>query len=444
MTNPLSNIDRPVVNPQGTDWEMLENLQRETFGYFLKQVNPQNGLIADKTKHGSPVSIATVGMGLSCYIGGVERGFISRANAIKRTLTVLRFLYSSNQSSETDATGYKGFYYHFLDMQTGKRTWKCELSTIDTAILMAGILTAGNYFLGENAKEREIRQLADDLYFRVDWQWALNGQATLCHGWKPENGFLNFKWDNGYSEAIILYVLALASPTFPIDVKGYKQWTSTFKLKKIYGIEYLYAGPLFIHQMSHVWIDFRGIYDDFNKKTRVDYFENSRRATCIQQQYAINNPRKFVHYGENCWGFTASDGPGPCVLKIKGVKRRFYDYKARGVPYGPDDGTISPWAVVASLPFCPEIVLKTIRHAIEKLDLKKHTDGFDASFNPAYIRKGTNPNGWISPWKFGLNQGPIILMIENYHSGLIWKIMRECPYIVKGLRHAGFTGGWLQ
>jgi hypothetical protein len=444
MNNQITHKSLPVLNPQGTDEEMLHTLQRETFEYFIKEVNHKTGLIADKTEPGSPSSIAAVGLGLSCYVAGVECGYMSRENAANRTHTVLQFLYNSSQGTEPDATGYKGFYYHFIDMETGKRAWECELSTVDTAILMAGVLTAGNYFTGTDKKEKEIRDLADALYARVDWQWALNGNDTITHGWKPESGFLPYRWDTGYSEAHILYVLALGSPTFPIDPSGYKKWIATFEWKKIYGKECIYAGPLFIHQMSHIWLDFKGIKDDLNKKTGIDYFENSRRATCVQQQYAIENPLGFAHYGENGWGFTASDGPGPSVRVIDGVQREFYNYTARGVPFGPDDGTISPWAVVASLPFTSKVVLATVRHAIEKLNLKKYSNyGFDASFNPSYPEKKVHPNGWISPWQFGLNQGPIILMIENYKTGLIWKTMKKSPHIITGLRRAGFTGGWL-
>lgn len=442
--NPQKIKELSVVNPQGTDDEMLTVLQAETFKYFLNEINLETGLIADKTQPGAPSSIAAVGLGLSSYIAAVERGLMSRADAVQRTLTVLRFFHSSRQGPEADATGYKGFYYHFIDMDTGKRACECELSTIDTAILIAGILTVAYYFTNDNKEEEAIRQLADELYLRVDWQWALNGKETITQGWKPESGFLPYHWDTGYSEAIILYVLALGSPTFPVSAAGYKQWTETFSWKKMYNIECIYAGPLFIHQMSHIWLDFKGIMDDLNRKTGIDYFENSCRATHVQQQYAIDNPMGYAHYGKHGWGFTASDGPGPCTVLVDGIQRQFYDYTARGAPFGPDDGTISPWAVVASLPFEPEIVLKTIRHAIEKLDLKKYSDyGFDASFNPTYPHKGRNPNGWISPWQFGLNQGPIVIMIENFQSGLIWETVKKCPYVINGLRFAGFTGGWL-
>ena len=424
------------MDSQRTDKEMLDSLLAATYLYFRDEVNAETGLTADKTQPHSPSSIAAVGMGLCAHIVAVERGLVGRASAVERTLKVLRFLQGSHQGPEPDASGYKGFYYHFLDMRTGRRAWNCELSTIDTAILMAGILTAAAYF----ADEPEIGDLAESLYARVDWRWALNGASTIAHGWNPECGFLPYHWDTDYSEAHILYILALGSPSFPIDPEGYRQWIATFKNQTIYGYDHLYAGPLFIHQMSHQWLDFRGIHDDFNRKTGIDYFENSRRSTYVQRQYAIENPLHFAHYGENNWGLTASDGPGPATLEIDGVQRVFYDYVARGAPFGPDDGTISPWAVIASLPFAPEIVIPTARHAIERLDLKKHSKyGFDASFNPTFPEYSRNPNGWISPWIFGLNQGPIILMIENYQSGLIWNLVRKCTHIASGLARAGFT-----
>ena len=443
MTKPKTKIP-PVTDPQGSDEEMLNDLQRETFDYFLKRVDPVTGLIEDKTQPGFPSSITVVGMGLSAYIVGIEKKFLTREDALERILKILRFFYNSHQGAEEDATGYKGFYYHFLDMHTGKRAWNCELSTIDTTFFIAGVLSVATYFSGGDKDETEIRKLADELYRRVDWQWALNGGITLTHGWKPESGFMPYRWDEHYSEAHLQYILALGSPTFPIKKEGYEKWVSTFELKKIYDIEYLYAGPLFIHQFSHMWIDFRGIYDDFNKKTGFDYFQNSKRATYIHRQYGIENTKDYEHYGEFCWGLTASDGPGNKVLEIDGEKRIFYDYIARGAPLGPDDGTVSPWAVVASLPFAPEIVLGTIRHAIERLNLKnRRLYGFDASFNPTYPEKTTNPNGWVSSWRFGLNQGPIVIMIANYQSELLWKIMNRCSYIINGLKVAGFSEGWL-
>jgi len=205
----------------------------------------------------------------------------------------------------------------------------------------------------------------------------------------------------------------------------------------------LYAGPLFIHQLSHMWIDFRAIQDDFMIARGIDYFENSRRATYVQQQYAIQNPQQFAGYGEHSWGITASDGPGKVRRQIKGIKRRFYDYLSRGVPYGPDDGTLAPWAVVASLPFAPEIVLPTIEHFNHLLVKSPHPYGFRSTVNPTFLDKSGSGEIWISPFHFGINQGPIVAMIENYRSGLVWELMRRSTPIVSGLRRAGFINGWL-
>ena len=265
------------MNQPAISEEALARLQRDMFEYFLKEANPANGLVVDKTQEGAPASIAAVGFALAAYPVGVERGMITRAQAVERTLATLRFFWNSPQGAEQNATGYKGFYYHFLDMQTGRRVWKCELSTIDTAFLLAGMLTAGVYFDHDSEDEHEIRALADALYRRADWQWAQNGGATVTHGWKPESGFLKFRWE-GYDEALILYTLGLGSPTYPLPEESYAAWSSTYEWKKVCGHEYLYGGPLFVHQFSHLWIDFRGIQDNFMRGKGIDYFENSRRA----------------------------------------------------------------------------------------------------------------------------------------------------------------------
>jgi hypothetical protein len=418
----------------------LEKLQRLTFDYFLKETNPQNGLVLDSTRQGAPCSIAATGFALAAYPVGVERGFLKRTDAINRILTTLRFFFNSRQGTEADATGYKGFYYHFLDMKSGRRVWNCELSTIDSTFLIAGALLAAEYFNRDTNDERELREIAHAIYARADWQWAQNGGPAVTHGWRPESGFIKYRWQ-GYDEALILYVLGLSSPTFPLPVSSYSAWSETYKWKKLYGHEFLYAGPLFIHQLSHMWIDFRGIQDEYMRGKGIDYFENSHRATLIQQQYAIRNPRGFKGYGENIWGLTASDGPGPANKKINGRLRRFYDYKNRGVPYGPDDGTLAPWAVIASLPFAPEIVLPSLQHFDEAFPEMTSKYGFKCSFNPTF--SATSEKGWISKGYYGLDQGPIVLMIENYRSELLWRLMRNCPHIVEGLRRAGFQGGWL-
>ncbi len=421
---------------------MLREVQRGAFSYYLYESNRANGLVIDKTATDWPASIAATGLALTSYPVGVERNLVSRAEAVERVLTTLRFFWHSKQGTDPDATGYNGFYYHFLDMQTGTRAWECELSTVDSALLFGGMLTCAEYFERDTPDEQEIRELAAQLFARADWHWALNGGATVTHGWKPESGFLPFRWE-GYDEAMLLYILALGSPSHPIPPTSYVAWTSTYEWKTIYNIEFLYAGPLFTHQLSHVWIDFRGIQDAFMCERGIDYFENSRRATRIQQEYAIRNPNGYNHYGEFCWGITASDGPGETTLLIDGVQREFFDYRARAVPFGPDDGTIAPWAVIASLPFAPEIVLPTLSDFGRYQRQGDSNYGFKATFNPTFPDPGGAPNGWVSPWHFGLNEGPIVTMIENYESDLIWKLMRRCPYVVNGLRAAGFTGGWL-
>ncbi len=423
--------------------ELLSALQQDSFNYFVHQTNPDNGLVRDKSREDWPASIAAVGLALAAYPVGIARGFMSRADAVQRTLAALRFFAGAPHGPESDATGHMGFYYHFLDMKSGRRAWGSELSSVDSAFLLAGMLAAAAYFQDQTAEEDEIRRLADALYRKADWQWMQNGAAAVSHGWTPEKGFLPYRW-HGYDEALIIYLLGLGSPTHPLPPESYGAWASTYIWKKIYDIEFLYAGPLFIHQLSHVWIDFRGIRDAFMRQRDLDYFENSRRATLVQQQYAIRNPRGFAHYDEYTWGITASDGPGPMTLKVDGVERVFHDYIARGVPFGPDDGTLAPWAVVASLPFAPEIVLPTIQN-YERMDLEAaRTYGYKASFNPTFPVQPPHEHGWVSSYNFGLNQGPIVLMIENYRSDFLWSLMRQCPYLVTGLRRAGFAGGWLE
>ena len=420
--------------------EDLAHLERDTFKYFADEMNPDNGLVPDNTRQGAPSSIAAVGFALTAYPIGVERGYLTREEAIERCLLTLRFFHDGPQGSATDDIGYKGFYYHFLDMKTGRRVWKSEISTIDTTYLIAGALTAAMYFNRETNEEQEIRRLANALYERADWQWAQNGALTVSHGWKPERGFIKYRW-TGYSEALILYVLGLASPTFPLPEDSYRAWTSTYKWKELYGHGFLYAGPLFIHHLSHMWIDFRGIQDEYMSEKAIDYFENSRRAIYAQQAYALRNPKKFVGYDRYSWGITASDGPGPAVRRIKGRTIRFYDYLARSFPHGPDDGTLAPWAVAGSLPFAPEVVLPSLKRINQEYPEMTSKYGFKCSYNPTFT--SGKKKGWVSEGYYGLDQGPIVMMIENYRSGFIWRLMRSCPHIITGLRRAGFKGGWL-
>jgi hypothetical protein len=430
----------PASAPTESDEALLDRFQRAAFGYFLETFNPANGLSADTTRPGAPASIAVAGFALSAYPVAVERRWLARDEAAARALTTLRFFWNAPQNGEPDATGYKGFFYHFLDMATGARTWRCELSPIDTALLVAGMLTAAAYFTKDTPAEAEIRTLADAIYRRVDWSWAQAGQATMRQGWKPNSGFLHYGWE-GYSEAILLYALGLASPTHPLSDASYAAWTQTYQWENIYDRDLLYAGPLFIHLYSHAWIDFAGLRDGFMREKQSDYFENSRRAVAIQREYARRNPHGYLGYGENSWGLTANDGPGFKTLRIDGRKRRFFSYAARGVPYGPDDGTLAPWAPLAALPFAPEAALVALRRLCERYPRVVDGSRLPSGFNPTMTEAG--PDGWVSEGYFGLDQGIVVLMVENQRTGLIWRLMRGCPWLGRGLRNADFRGGWL-
>jgi hypothetical protein len=426
--------------PQASDDALLDGLQRAAFDYFLQNTNPRNGLVADTTRHGAPASIAVVGFALSAYPVGVSHGWMERDDAVERTLAALRFFMDSDQSGGTGASGFRGFYFHFLAMQSGTRMWGSEVSLIDTAFLMAGVLTAAAYFNAATPAEIELRRLADALYRRVDWRWAQPDGCAVVHGWKPECGFLNYGWE-GYSEAILLYVLGLGSPTHSLSAQSFRAWTVTYQWENLDGHDFLYAGPLFIHQFSHAWIDFRGIQDAFMREKGCDYFENSRRATYVQREYAIRNPHCFAGYGTDCWGLSAGDGPSAEPRLVAGRRQAFYGYAARGVPYGPDDGTVSGPALLSSLVFAPEIVLPALRSIAARSPGDTAECIRASGFNPTVSEAG--PHGWISDGAFGLDQGMIVLMIENYRSGLPWRLGRSNPGIRGGLRRAGFRGGWL-
>ncbi len=431
----------PKLTRMPTDQD-LGRLQFTTLLYYLHCTNPDNGLVRDKTEPNAPASIAAIGMALATLPVVVERGVMIRKFAAKIARKKLAFLLACPQGPEPDASGYKGFFYHFLDIETGRRVWQCELSTINSAFLFAGALTVAAYFDGDSADEVEVRQLANTLYERADWSWACDHGPTLTHGWRPESGFIPYRW-RGYDEGLLLYILGLGSRTHPLPPNAYSAYTESYEWRNIYGRELLYSGPLFTHQLSHMWIDFRGIRDEFMRDHNSDYFQNSRHATYVQQQYAIRNPLKFAGYGKHCWGFTASDGPGWIKRTVDGVEREFYDYTARGAPFGPDDGTVSPWVVVGSLPFAPEIVIPTVWNFAQMQMGMTRLYGFKPSFNQTFAVEGSETGWWVTPYHFGIDQGPVVLMIENYRTGLLWNVMRRCEPLVVGLRRAGFTGGWL-
>jgi hypothetical protein len=382
-------------------------------------------LVADTSRAGSPCSIAVVGFALSCYPVAVERHWMSRPKAAALTLKTLEFFWHSAQGDQPDVTGFKGFYYHFLDMHDGRRVWHCELSVIDTTLLLAGILTAGCYFDGAGDEER-IRDLSAALYRRVDWQWAQNGLETVSQGWKPECGFLHYGWE-GYNEATI-------------PAASFSDWTFTYQWENLLGYDVLYSGPLFTHLFSHAWIDYRGIQDGFMREKSTDYFENTRSTIAVHREYGARNPRGYEGYGRNFWGVTAGDGPGDREMRQDRRDRRFFGYMSRGVPYGPDDGTIAPWAMLATLPFNAEAALRGTRHLLGTYPQVCSNDRFSSGFNPTLRAQGS---GWLSEGCYGLDQGLLMMMIENYRTGLIWEITRKCPVIRAGLTGAGFSGGWL-
>ncbi|MDN5786333.1 glucoamylase family protein [Pseudorhodobacter sp.] len=422
------------------DDALLDTLQQAAFNWLVENVNPENGLVPDNSDPGAPCSIAVVGFALSSWPVGASRGWISRDHARALTLATLRFFISAEQGGDHRGTGHQGFFYHFLDMEHGCRVWNCELSLIDTALLLAGFETAACYFDADTPEEADIRRLSRALLAAVDWTWALDQGGTLSQGWHPETGFIRYDWE-GYSEALILYVLALASDTHPIPRDSYQAWRVTYQWEQIYGYDVLYAGPLFIHIFSHAWLDFRAISDGFNHEKRVTYFENSARAVQIQSEYARINPRGFAGYSADCWGFTACDGLGGPMDSADDIGRYFLSYSARGAPYGPDDGTIAGWAPAAALPFAPRTAMSALREMLRQYPGMMRDNRFLGAFNPSL--PGDGPEGWVSPRIYGLDQGLLVLMLENHRSGEIWALMRHSALCRRGLRRAGFKGSWL-
>ena len=436
----------------------LDDLEHRTFQFFWDTANPDNGLAPDHWPGQSFSSIAAVGFGLTAYGIGAERGWISRDQAANRTLVTLRFFADSPQNaSEDNTTGYRGFYYHFLDMQTGLRHGRgTELSSIDTTLLLGGVLFAQSYYDRDTPQEKEIRELADKLYKRVDWPWMQTRPPLVSMGWTPGGKFIPHDWE-GYNEANLLYILALGSPTHPLKPEAWKAWTGTNERHwgKLYGETFLTFGPMFGHQYSAAWIDFRGIRDDFMRKHDSDYFENARLAARSQRNYAIANPAGWNGYGKNLWGLTASNGPGHFGIATDGQQRQYFGYSARGVGlrHVVDDGTIAPTAALGSIAFAPDIVVPEFLHMKQRYGKYIYAKyGFRDAFNltlqdtDAPLRTGiVIPDfGWVDSEYLGIDQGPILLMLENWRSGFVWRVMQRNPYVRKGLQQAGFRGGWLE
>ena len=442
----------PAARPR--DEAFLDTLQQRTFGFFWELEDPNTHLIPDRWPSKSFSSVAAVGFGLASYPVGVERGYVTRAQAATRTLATLRFFWTAPQgTAAAGMTGYKGFFYHFLDMETGRRFQTVELSTIDTALLLGGILVCREYFDGGGAEEREIRALADSIYRRVDWQWATVRAPLVSMGWTPEEGFHTYDW-RGMNEAMLLYVLALGSPTHPVAPEAWTAWTSTYRWGTFYGQEHVGFAPLFGHQYSQLFVDFRGIHDPYMRAKGIDYFENARRATLAQRAYAAHNPEGWAGYSADVWGLSANDGPVDADYTIGGRRRHFMTYAARGVDFTEvrDDGTIAPTAAGGSIPFAPEIAIPALREMRRRYgDLLFQRYGFVDAFNPTLTDPALRVQagrivpgvGWFDVDYLGIDQGPILLQAENHRSGMIWALMRKSPYVIRGLKRAGFTGGWL-
>jgi len=434
----------------------FEEIERRTFRWFWTTVNRRNGLVPDRWPSPSFCSIASVGFALPAYAIGVERGWCTRSEARDLTLTTLRFFWNAPQGpSPTGMTGFKGFFYHFIDMETGARFRDVELSSVDTTILLMGVLFAGQYFDGDDPGEQEIRRLSSALYDRADWNFfRSDGRTAISMGWHPEIGMIPANWV-GFNEGMFVNILALGSQTHPGPPGLWQQWTSR------YGNFWRGEGPtrrvafapLFGHQYSQIFIDFRGIQDAPMRAAGLDYFENSRRETYANRAYCIANPMGWRDYSERCWGLTACDGPGDFRLPYRGATRQFFGYSARGPlsePDGRDDGTIAPTAALGSLPFAPEIVIPAAAALLQRPRLFGEF-GFKDSFNPSFtytnVETGTGTiepgTGWVAKDYLGIDQGPILLQAANHRNEFVWRYMRRVPAIRRGLKRAGFVGGWL-
>lgn len=423
-----------------------EDLKVRTFNYFWNTALPSNYQIPDRYPTLTFSSIAATGFGLTSYIAGIENKYITRDQGAERVLSTLKVLWQLPQGNQIEnVSGYKGFFYHFLTLDKASRFKQVELSSIDTGLLMAGILACMSYFdLQDSQTETEIRTLADSLFKRVEWDWMMKANGAMSMGWHPEKGFIDSEWV-GYNEAMILIIMAMGSPTHPIGDGAWSKWCSTYVNDTFYQQKNVQFDPLFGHQYSHIWLDFRGIRDSFMRAHNDDYFANSLKATLANRAYCIANPSNWVGYSENQWGLTACDGPIHKKINVNGTERQFFDYRARGAAsiQVVDDGTIAPTAAGGSFPFTPKESEACLAymwdHHYENLVGEY---GFKDAFNLTYVN-ADHPKGWFDPDYLGIDQGPIFLQIVNHESELIWKIMKKNPYIIKGLKRAGFEGGWL-
>ena len=412
-------VQRPPVTTTASpftpdDEKFLDDLEYKSFEYFWQQANPRTGLVPDRARqddapldanHHNVASIAATGFGLTALCIGAERKWITRAEARERTRNTLRFF--ANEASQEH-----GWFYHWLDASSGARRWNSEVSSIDTALLLAGVLTVRQYF----SDDVQVKQLATKIYQRVDFDWMRNGHAQLlAHGWKPESGFLKPRWDT-YSEDTILYLLAIGSPTHPISAAAwYSLWRDRYRYQG-YAYFTTIGVPLFMHQYAHAWVDYRNRRE--TRGDRIDYFDNSIKATLAHRAFCMNLAHDFPAFGPNIWGITASDS-------AKG-------YLAwGGPPRDPEiDGTVVPSAAGGSLMFTPELSVAALRAMHQKYGNQIYGRyGFVDAFNPN--------TGWVDTDVIGINAGIILLSAENARSGNIWKWFMRNEEIPRAMRAIG-------
>lgn len=388
------------------DERLLQEIQERAFRYFWEAASPHTGLVRDRSRadgreEREVASIAATGFGLTALCIAHQRGIAPARRVIGRVKTTLRYLWKHLPQ-------HHGFFFHFVNVHTGKREWQSELSSIDTGLLLCGVLTCGAYF-----EDDEIRDLAQRIYGRVDWHWMLHGGKTLSHGWKPESGFLPYRWDH-YSELMLIYLLALGSPVHPIPAESWHAWERPRVHYK--GIQYIGSSdPLFVHQYSHAWFDFR------NKRDAcADYFENSAKATRAHKLFCLDLRDQYPWFSERLWGITASDS-------MRG-------YVVWGGPpaFGPIDGTVVPCAAGGSLPFLPRECLDVL-HEIRRLFPKAwRRYGFVDAFHPG--------KKWFNPDVIGIDVGITMLMAENARTGMVWQTFMKNEAARKGMQRAGFQG----
>lgn len=380
-----------------SDEALLDEIQKRAFRYFWEEANPKNGLIKDRSTVNSPSSIAAVGFGLTAIPIAIERGWITKTEGYNRVLTTLKSF------AEEKIDGKNGFFYHFVDMKTGVRVWNCELSSIDTSLLLCGVIFVGEYFKGT-----EIEILADKIYRGANWRWILAGGKQISMGWTPENGFLNDKWGNSFDEGIIAYILAIGSPTYSIPPSS---WDEIARPVNDTYISH-FNEVLFVYLYPNVWIDFRDKEDKY-----ANYFNNAAAAVRYNWIFSFLKRGEYITYDKDIWGISSCDGPN--------------GYTPYGASEGNHDGTIALYASIGSLPFVPKLSMRAIRAMLSKYGLAiwgKY--GFVSGFN---IDKS-----WFSKEYLGIDQGTIILMIENYRTGMVWKYFMRNKYIKKALEKIGF------